>query len=133
MGYRSDVKFMAVFANAEQHDEVMAVYRMDANVQGYNIEKHWRRVDMADGVVVRIYEANDVKWYEHYHDVQAVEHLEELLEIFFDERGFEYAWGHARLGESDDDVEYEVCAPQGNLDEVVYDKMRLVRAIEIDI
>ena len=133
MGYRSEVAFMAVFANAEQHDEVMAVYRMKPEVQEHKIEATWRRVDRSDGAVVLVYEASDVKWYDSHSDVQAVEYLGELLEMFFDERGFEYAWGHIRIGENTDDTVEIMYAPQGSLDEVIYDTMRLVRSIEIDI
>lgn len=133
MGYRSDVAFMAVFANAEQHDEVMAVYRMKPEVQEHEIEAAWRRVDHPDGVVVRVFEESGVKWYDSSPDVQAVEYLGELLETFFEERGFEYAWAHIRIGEEDDDNYSTVYAPQGSLDEVVYDNLRLVRRIEIDI
>jgi hypothetical protein len=133
MGYMSKVAFMAVFANAEQHDEVMAVYRMKPEVQEHKIEATWRRVDRSDGVVVRVYEASNVKWYDSYSDVQAVEYLGELLEMFFEERGFEYAWGNVRIGENTDDTVETVHAPQGSLDEVIYATMRLVRSIEIDI
>ena len=135
MGYRSDVVLMAVFANAEQHDEVMAVYRMDANVQKYDLEKAWRRVDLKDGEVVRIYEGNDVKWYESYEDVQGLEYLSALLDTFYEERQFDYAWGNARVGEEADDTVLDVFAPSTNkaeeLRDLIYDQLSISRAIQL--
>ena len=135
MGYRSDVVLMAVFANAEQHDEVMAVYRMDANVQGHDLEKAWRRVDLKDGEVVRIYEGNSVKWYESYEDVQGLEYLSALLDTFHEERQFDYAWGSARVGEETDDTVLDVFAPSTDkseeLRDMIYDGLSISRAIQL--
>jgi hypothetical protein len=132
MGYRSDVVLMAVFANAEQHDEVMAVYRMDANVQKHDLEKAWRRVDLNDGEVVRIYEGNDVKWYESYEDVQGLEYLSSLLADFHEERQFDYAWGNVRIGEEETDIVYDTFSPDSNdLIEIVYDGLGIERSIRL--
>jgi hypothetical protein len=132
MGYRSDVVLMAVFANAEQHDEVMAVYRMDPNVQKHDLEKAWRRVDLNDGEVVRIYEGNDVKWYESYEDVQGLEYLSSLLADFHDERQFDYAWGNVRIGEEETDIVYDTFSPDSNdLIEIVYDGLGIERSIRL--
>ena len=132
MGYRSDVVLMAVFMSAEKHDEVMAVYRMDSRVQKHKCEAEWRRVDMDDGVVVRIYQGNDVKWYEDYEDVQGLQHLCTVAEQFADARKFEYAWGYARTGEDTEDTEYDV---QGDKDlmEVVYGNLEIRRYIDISL
>jgi hypothetical protein len=139
MGYRSDVVLMAVFANAEQHDEVMAVYRMDANVQKHDLEKAWRRVNLKNGEVVRIYEGNAVKWYEGYEDVQGLEYLSRLLADFHEERKFNYAWrkfnyawGNARIGENETDIDYDTFSPDSNdLIEIVYDGLSISRAIQL--
>jgi hypothetical protein len=132
MGYRSDVVLMAVFANAEQHDEVMAVYRMDANVQKHDLEKAWRRVDLNDGEVVRIYEGNDVKWYESYEDVQGLEYLSSLLADFHEERQFNYAWGNVRIGEEETDIVYDVFSPDSNyLIDIVYHGLAIERSIRL--
>lgn len=132
MGYRSDVVLMAVFANAEQHDEVMAVYRMDPRVQEHKCEQEWRRVDMDGGVVVRIYQGDDIKWYDIFEDVQGLQHLSTVAEQFATERGFEYAWGYARIGEEQDDVEHEVHGDD-DLIEVVYDNLGISRRIDISL
>jgi hypothetical protein len=134
MGYRSDVVLMAVFENAEQHDEVMSIYRMDPKVQQYGLEKEWRRVDLSDGVVVRIYEVNGTKWYDSYDDVDALKELENVMSTFHEEREFGYAWGYARIGEDDTDIEYEVNgAGDNDLKDVVYDNLNIVRHLELNI
>lgn len=132
MGYRSDVVLMAVFKTAEQHDEVMAVYRMDSRVQTHKCEQDWRRVDMDDGVVVRIYQGDYIKWYKSYEGVQGLQHLSTIAEQFAQERGFEYAWGYARIGEEQADVEYEVHGDD-NLMEVVYDNLGFNRRIDLSL
>lgn len=135
MGYRSEVVLMAVFANAEEHDEVMSIYRMNPKVQEHKLEAAWRRVDMDSGVVVRIYEGDYVKWYESYEDVIALKGLEDVMQTFHDERGFSYAWGYARIGEEPDDSEYEARHQEddGLLIEVVYDNLEIERRLALGI
>ena len=135
MGYRSDVVLVAVFANAEQHDEVMAVYRMDPNVQKHGLEAAWRRVDFNNGEVARIYEGNNVKWYESYEDVQALCRLASLLADFHEHRKFDYAWGEGRVGEDETDIVYDVTSGSTDrsydLRHIVYDGLRLERRVYV--
>lgn len=137
MGYRSDVVLMAVFSNAEEREEVLAIYRMDTNVVKHNLEEDWRKVDFGDGPVGLVYEGNDVKWYDRYEDVQGLEHMGSVLEVFHEERGFAYAWAKARIGEEDDDVESHVvdsgCENSDVLREIIYDHMQIVRRIDLSI
>jgi hypothetical protein len=132
MGYRSDVVLMAVFANAEEHDEVMAVYRMDARVQKEDLEKSWRRVNLEGGEVVLIYEGNDVKWYESYEDVQGLEYMSSLLADFHEERQFDYAWGNVRIGEEETDIVYDTFSSDSNdLTEIIYNNLGIRRCIDL--
>src|SRR6056297_2826805 len=110
MGYRSDVCLMAVLNSKEQAEEVIAVYRMNKNVQKHNLWEEWRLVDMGNGVVVLIWEAENVKFYETNADVQGLMYMGELLQDFADHRGdhFRFAWGKARIGEEVEDIEYDV-------------------------
>lgn len=134
MGYTSDVVLMAVFANAEQHDEVMSVYRMNPEVQKHKLEEGWRRVDMDGGEVVRIYEGDNVKWYESYEDVIALKELENVMCTFHDERKFTYAWGYARVGEEDADIEYKVDgAGDDDLMEIVHENLSISRSVALGI
>jgi len=136
MGYRSDVCLMAVLDSKEQAEEVIAVYRMNKNVQKHNLWKEWRRVDMDDGVVVLICEAEAVKFDDAYEDVQGLMHMEELLQDFADHRGedFRFAWGKARIGEDVEDTEYDVSPdPMFELADVIYENLGIVRKLEVGL
>jgi len=136
MGYRSDVCLMAVLNSKEQAEEVTAVYRMNKNVQRHNLWKEWRRVDMDSGAVVLIWEAEDVKFYEAYEDVQGLMYMRELLQDFADHRGedFRFAWGKARIGEEMEDTEYEVSSDQlFELVDVIYENLGIVRKLEVGL
>jgi hypothetical protein len=137
MGYRSDVVLMAVLSSSEHCDEVLAAYRMLPIVQSNNLEADWRRVNRETGVTVLIYEGRDVKWYETYEDVQGMYALKTLLESFFEERGLSFAWGEARIGEEDADVHSETDHSNDdagdNLREVIWDNLRIVREVHVDL
>lgn len=137
MGYRSDVAMMAVFANAEQHDEVMAVYAMNPNVQKCDLVAQWRRVDLRTGEVVRIYECNNVKWYPEYEFVDGMEALASVLADFHENRKFDYAWGFARIGEDSEDVTYDLASPgtdrSEDLRDILYDEFQIERLIHVGL
>jgi len=127
---------MAVLDSKEQAEEVIAVYRMNKNVQKHNLWKEWRRVDMDDGVVVLICEAEAVKFDDAYEDVQGLMHMEELLQDFADHRGedFRFAWGKARIGEDVEDTEYDVSPdPMFELADVIYENLGIVRKLEVGL
>lgn len=136
MGYRSEVVIMAVVGNKEHADEVMAVYRMHKDVGEYNIEDRWRRVELDSGPVAMIWEAENVKFYEGYPDVQAATHMRELLRDFEDNRDdFSYAWALARIGEDYDDLVYDLedGGTDLNLPDIIYENLTIVRRIELDL
>jgi predicted DNA-binding antitoxin AbrB/MazE fold protein len=137
MGYRSDVALMAVFSSEEHFEEVMAVYRMDANVQTYDLEKAWRKVVLRDGEIVLIYQGNDVKWYESYEDVQGFEHMATLLEEFWEQRQYSYAWANYRIGEEDTDISCDLTSSDDDLGndlrEIIYDGLGIHRSIEVGL
>jgi hypothetical protein len=137
MGYRSDVAMMAVFANAEQHDEVMAVYAMNPSVQKRKLVAEWRRVDLRTGEVVRIYEGINLKWYVGYEFVDGMEALASVLADFHENRGFDYAWGFARIGEDSEDVTYDLASPgtdrSEDLRDILYDGFQIERRIHVGL
>ena len=137
MGYRSDVVLMAVFSNAEEREEVMAIYRMDPRVAEHKLEEMWRKVDFGDGAVGLVHEGNSVKWYDGYDDVGGLNHLLKVLEDFDKERGFAFAWGEARIGEEPTDVVWNLAYSEANEDHglqgLVYDHLQIVRHIDLSI
>ena len=137
MGYRSDVVLMAVFSNAEEREEVLAIYRMDPRVGEHKLEEEWRKVDFGDGAVGLVYEGHSVKWYNGYDDVQGLQHMQGVIENFNQERDFEYAWGEARIGEEDTDIEwvlnYSDSKEDHGLQEFIYDNLQIIRRIELSV
>jgi len=104
MGYRSDVLIAVAFKDKEQRDEVWAVYCMDPRVQEHNLTGAWKNYDEG-AYPVLWYEADYVKWYENYGDVEGIEHLIEVASTFAQERGHPYAAINYRIGEELNDIE----------------------------
>ena len=101
MGYRSDVHIAVAFDNKENMDEVIAVYALNTNVEKHNLVNDWVIKD--DNILY--FHAENVKWYDNYEDVQGYEHMFELVEKFYEARGFSSAYRLVRIGEGDEDVE----------------------------
>ena len=105
MGYRSDVFYALAWPNKDHAKEVLAVYATDQRVIDHEVLLlDWTYYDK-DGSLLMVYQDESVKWYEDFEDVQALEHAEELAELFWRERKFPYACKFVRLGEDLEDVE----------------------------
>jgi hypothetical protein len=109
MGYRSDVKIVVIASSKEAMDDLLAVYAMLPKVQkagGFD-ELGWERYELGEGRVLT-YEADDVKWYELYDDVDAIMGLCDLVDTFNQERSEDvYAARFVRIGEQYNDIEVE--------------------------
>jgi len=145
MGYRSDIVIAFAFKTKEQIDEVMAVYRINYFVQRHGLAEHWD-IHEWDDCWGLTYTAGSVKWYSGYEDVIGLEYMLELVRTFVEQRGedvgpidddgkqevivgFPYAYRKLRIGEEDNDTEHEVDS-NCNLDDVLYDRIGLVRHFE---
>jgi hypothetical protein len=104
MGYRSDVLIAVAFKDKQQRDEVWAVYALHPFVQKHNLTGAWKNYDEG-AYPVLWYEAECVKWYDNYEDVQGIEHLMEVASSFARERGHPYAAINYRVGEELNDIE----------------------------
>lgn len=130
MGYRSDVYIGVAFADAEILREVMSVYAMDLNVQKHDAVSEW---EVKHDTVLHYY-ANDVKWYETYSEVKAIEHLMDVITLFVDERDISAAWYFIRLGENEDDVEMRDNRNGCRGDELMhylFDAMHICRSVDV--
>ena len=105
MGYRSDVLIAVAFSNKEHRDEVWAVYVMDQRVKDHALAGAWKNCDKGEYPVL-YYEADYVKYYESYEDVQGIEHMIEVASNFAQERGLHYASIMLRVGEDINDIEH---------------------------
>jgi hypothetical protein len=122
MGYRSDVAIVFAFADTLVRDAFAAHIAADPQLQEFSEE--FSSVDDYELPAVRFY-VTDVKWYESYPDVQAVERL---CDKAVDMGG---AWVKARIGEEDDDTETDHnCADQLSDSFHYYDYIRVSRRIE---
>lgn len=101
MGYRSDVYIAVAFDSKKNMDEVIAVYALNTNVEKHDLVNDWVIKD--DNILY--FHAENVKWYDNYEDVQGYEHMFELVEKFYEARGFSSAYRLVRIGEGDEDVE----------------------------
>lgn len=127
MGYRSDVRIAVAFSDEHTRNEVMAVYSMHPLVQEHNIAKDWvprtvqvyvwRNEYREVPLYLLTYAEEQVKWYDTYEDVQAVEYMKHLCFKFDAEReSFHYAYKFVRCGEEVEDVEisaHESAGAQG--------------------
>jgi hypothetical protein len=131
MGYRSDVLLAVAFETKEQLEEVWAVYCLNPKVQEHNLAEAWEKKLDGDYPVLWYY-ANDVKWYDSYEDVMAVEAIFTLAETFKTERGdaFDYAWVKLRIGEEDGDTERRYNFSNDALSVYLYECASVRRAIE---
>ena len=122
MGYRSDVAIVFAFADTLIRDAFITQIEDDPALQYFS--KEFESTDEYELPAVRFY-ATDVKWYESYPDVQAVEHL---CTKATDIGG---AWVKVRIGEDDDDTETDNdCSDQLSDRFHYYDYVRVSRRIE---
>lgn len=122
MGYRSDVVFVFAFEDALQRDAFAAAVADDPQLEPF--KEDWTKDDSHALPALRLW-LESVKWYEAYDDVRAVE----MLRLRATERGG--AWVKARIGEEDDDTEYEYnCGDRLASTFHPYDYVRVVRRLE---
>ena len=147
MGYRSDVLLAVVLRTAAQRDELMAVYALDPLVQKHSMVERWQHHTYDDHVAL-VYQETDLKWYDNYGDVQALEHMLILAKTFGEERGFDlpndpdalqqpeavfpYATARVRVGEESEDSVLEYEENDNLLVEILYCSTGIRREIIAD-
>ena len=133
VAYTSDVFFGIAFKNAEEMQEVLAVYAMDPLVQKLNIMGKWNlRLD--GEVPFMFYKEDGVNWSPGPGGwSSALVDIIKTAGTFAEERGFHFGWYLFRFGENYDDVD----APRygGPVDLVGYlsERVRFNRSIEVNI
>jgi hypothetical protein len=147
MGYRSDVLLAVVLRTAAQRDELMAVYALEPLVQKHSMVERWKHYTYEDHVAL-VYQETNLKWYDSYEDVQALEHMLILAQTFAEERGFDlpndpdalqqpepvfpYAGVRILVGEETDDCQTEYRENDDFLQEILYCKTGIRREIVAD-
>jgi hypothetical protein len=132
MGYRSAVAIAFVFKTKQQIDEVLAVYQMRPFVSEHNLIEEWTVQEWGDVWGLTFF-GSGYKWYDSYEDIQGLEDMANVVEMFAEERGdaFPYAHCKLRVGEDDDDTErvYKENEAGSDLANVLYDRMHVRREI----
>ena len=139
MGYRSDVRFVVALPSEAERNSIMALYSMHPLVQEHDIATDWTPYEVMAQVYFRdagvpmyllSYDDTDVKWYDSYEEVQAVMHMEKLLDSL---EGRCYAYRFIRIGEDDSDIECKTHCSEDDMGEQMYEYLSEVMYTEINL
>ena len=98
MGYRSDVGIIVAFKTRLDMEKVIAIYKMDVDVQRLDLFAEWSIYE-GRGVYFLQYKNEYVKWYDDYEDVVGIRNLPKLAESFGEAQDIPYAWKELNVGE----------------------------------
>ena len=109
MGYRSTVGIMFKRDNkdAPSIPTVLALAKTKGILQGDGLGQYWNDEDYGWDDNKFLFFVSDVKWYEGYPDVEAMEKLYEFVEELQNESEVQswYSGMFCRIGENNDDTE----------------------------
>jgi len=127
MGYRSvvGIMFKREKPQAPSVPEILALAKTKGILQGETLGQYWNDEDYGWDDDKFLFYVTDVKWYESYPDVQAMEKLFSFVEELSRESEMQswYSGMLLRIGEEDSDVE------QKSFGDEPWSRMWLVRAI----
>jgi len=98
MGYRSDVGIIVAFKTRLDMEKVIAIYKMDVDVQRLDLFAEWSMYEGKDVYFLQ-YKNTDIKWYDDYEDVVGIRNLPKLAESFGEAQDIPYAWKELNVGE----------------------------------
>ena len=98
MGYRSDVGIIVAFKTRLDMEKVIAIYKMDVDVQRLDLFAEWSIYEGRDVCFLQ-YRNEHVKWYDDYEDVVGIRNLSKLAEAFGEAQDTPYAWKELNVGE----------------------------------
>ena len=98
MGYRSDVGIIVAFKTRLDMEKVIAIYKMDVDVQRLDLFAEWSIYEGKEVCFLQ-YRNEHVKWYDDYEDVVGIRNLPKLAESFGETQNIPYAWKELNVGE----------------------------------
>ena len=98
MGYRSDVGIIVAFKTRLDMEKVIAIYKMDVDVQRLDLFAEWSIYEGKEVCFLQ-YKNEHVKWYDDYEDVVGIRNLPKLAESFGETQDIPYAWKELNVGE----------------------------------
>ena len=128
MGYRSvvGIMFKRDLPQAPSVPEILALAKTKGILEGDGIGEYWNDSDYGWNDDKFVFYVEDVKWYEAYPDVQAMEKLYAFVEELSRDSGDWYSGMFCRIGEEESDSE------QKSFGNDPWSEMWLVRAIEFE-
>ena len=128
MGYRSvvGIMFKRDLPQAPSVPEILALAKTKGILEGDGIGEYWNDSDYGWNDDKFVFYVEDVKWYEAYPDVQAMEKLYVFVEELSRDSGDWYSGMFCRIGEEESDSE------QKSFGNDPWSEMWLVRAIEFE-
>jgi len=133
MGYRSDVWVGLLVTNEEDALELLKEYGARKRVKENKILELWQiQRDSDKGRVLFLYEANYVKWYDSYENVQAIKEIQDAAI----DQGIDYAYREIVFGEETEDVTdnfyYEEDDGHGFLSEEMWTLFSVSRCCDVN-
>jgi len=101
MGYRSNVVYKIKFFD----EATMKLFLAEAKAKEEYKEALEDGLEIDEAKLQIKYEADSVKWYDEYSDVQSHEALIHLAKEYRDDNEKELEYAFARIGEEDGDIE----------------------------
>ncbi len=98
MGYRSDVGIIVAFKTRLDMEKVIAIYKMDVDVQRLDLFAEWSIYEGKEVCFLQ-YKNEHIKWYDDYEDVVGIRNLPKLAESFGEAQDIPYAWKELNVGE----------------------------------
>ena len=112
MGYRSDVGIVVAFKTREDMEKVIAIYKMDVDVQRLDLFAEWS-IYVGREVCFLQYKNEHIKWYDDFEDVVGIRNLPKLAESFGEAQDIPYAWKELNVGEDGAIHENSGCSSVG--------------------
>ena len=142
MGYCSEVRFVVALPSEAERNSLMALYSMHPLVQEHNIATDWTPYEVSVSlytssrgiceypVYLLSYHEDYVKWYDDHADVQAVMHMEELLDSLESRC---YAYRFIRVGEDHSDIECKTHCSEDETGEQMHEYLSEVMYTELNV
>jgi len=132
MGYRSEVWVGMLVSNEKDAMQLLNQYRAMPKVKENKILELWQIAsDPTTGRVLFLYEADYVKWYDSYEDVQAIKEITNAACY----AGIEYAYREVVFGEETEDItdHIDVIESDDELSDAMWDLFSVSRICDVDV
>jgi len=128
----SDVVLVVAFETAEQMDEVLSIYAMDAGVQEHNTLKEWA-INRALTYPTMVFNKRNIPWDRNHEEAQAVEAVIDVARTFMAHREFEFGAYFLRFGKEPEDIMDALYGNSITISAFARSSVQFNRSIEVNI